>query len=261
MGRVSAPRHLVCEEAEMKPMHCWLYILASLLLLAGGCARRAQHTTRPTNVARQTTGPRNVARQGDLPSWAPEHPSLEFLRAAKLLKAIPPEAQPYSPEYVPCWELFGSLTDKQIAELMTPKYASHSMRFPSKEDADALVRSGDARVEGDHMVIAVRCVSVPIASFSPRQRQLLDKYAAVYTGTNQGPGKHDLLVDLYHAGAEQDLSNVDLFFNGHGHLVMMTFTGHGKPFPFIGAGSFAQLREWKAPLPREKLRAETGRAK
>jgi hypothetical protein len=243
----------------MKPMHCWLCVLASFLLLAGGCARRAQ----------RTPGAGNVARRDDLPSWAPEHPSPEFLHAAKLLKAVPSEAEPYSPEFVPCWELFGSLTDEQIAELMTPKYVPHGMRFPSQEDLDALLKSGDARVEGDHVVLAFRCLSVPIKSLSPRQRQLLDKYAAVYGGTDQGPGKHDLLVDLYHAGAEQDLSNVFLFLSTQGHLVTLSFGGHGKPFPFIGTYSFAQLRESPpfaqlresaAPQLPQKPRAKIGRA-
>jgi hypothetical protein len=239
----------------MKPIHRWLCILALLLLAAGGCAPKAQQTTGPRNVARQ-----NVSRQGDLPSWAPEHPSLEFLRAAKLLKAIPPEAQPYSPEYVPCWELFGSLTDEQIAQFMAVKYSSHSTRGTPNEVVDAMVRSGQARVEGDRIVMAGRWVCVPIESFSPRQRQLLDEYIAVYAGYNQPAGKHDLRVDLYHAGAKQDLSNVDLYFNGLGHLVSFNFQGHGKPFPLIGSGPFAQLRESAGPQLREKPRARTGRA-
>jgi hypothetical protein len=238
----------------MKPIHRWLCILALLLLAAGGCARRAQ----------QTTGPRNVARQDDLPSWAPEHPSPEFLRAAKLLKAVPSEAEPYRPEFVPCWELFGSLTDQQIAAFTTWKYEVRSTRGMG-EILDIWVRNGQARVEGDRFVLAFRWVSVPVKSLSPRQRQLLDRYAAVYGGTDQGPGKHDLLVDLYHAGAKQDLSNVDLWFQAVGHLVVMNFAGRDRPFPMIGSGTFAQLRESAAPGLREKLheepRAETGRAK
>ncbi len=249
----------------MKPMHRWPCVLASFLLLAGagGCASKAQHTT----------GSRNVARQDDLPSWAPQHPSPEFLRAAKLLKAIPPEAQPYSPEYVPCWELFGSLTDQQIAEFMTWRYQLRTTRNLSKDALDAFMKTGQAGVEGDRVVLAFRGAHVPIASFSPRQRQLLDKYTAVYAGENQGPGKHDLLVDLYHAGAKQDLSNVDLYFTANGHLVRLSFQyggdisnfrGRVRLFPFIGSGPFAQLRESTAPQLREKLRekprAKTGRA-
>ncbi len=238
----------------MRPMHRWLCVLASLLLLAGGCASRARHAT----------GPRNVPRHDDLPSWAPEHPSPEFLRAAKLLKAVPPEAEPYNPEFVPCWELFGSLTDQQLTEFTTWKYDFRSTRGTSKELLDIMVSSGQGRVEGDRAVLASRWVSVPVKSLSPRQRQLLDKYAAVYGGTDQGPGKHDLLVDLYHAGAKQDLSNVDLWFQACGHLVMMTFAGHDRPFPLIGSYSFAQVRESAAPRLHEKLqeepRAKTGRA-
>jgi hypothetical protein len=237
----------------MKPIHRWLCVLASLLLLAGGCASRARHAA----------GPKNVARQDDLPSWAPEHPSPEFLRAAKLLKAIPPEAAPYSPEFVPCWELFGSLTDQQLTEFTTWRYQVRSTR--GMEDIlDILVRDGQARVEGDRLVMAMRWVSVPVKSFSPRQRQLLDKYAAVYAGYDQEPGKHDLLVELYRAGAEQDLSNVDLFFCTSGHLVSLMLVGHSRIFPPIGSPSFAQIRESAAPRLREKLheepRAKTGQA-
>jgi len=239
----------------MKPIHRWLCVLALLLLLAGGCAPKAQHTTGPRNVSRQ-----NVSRQDDLPSWAPEHPSPEFLRAARYLKAIPPEAQPYSAEYVPCWELFGSLTDQQLTEFMTWRYQLRTTRNLSKEALDAFMKIGQAGVEGDRVVLAFRGVRVPIKSFSPRQRQLLDKYIAVYAGENQGPGKHDLLVDLYHAGAKQDLSNVDLWFHACGHLVNLNFAGRDKAFPFIGSDSFAQLRESAAPRLREKLRAKTGRA-
>jgi hypothetical protein len=202
-----------------------------------------------------------------LPSWAPEHPSPEFLHAAKLLKAIPQEAEPYRPEFVPCWELFGSLTDQQIAQLMTWRYESRSNA--SKDLVDVMVGNGQGRVEGDRLVMAFRSVSIPMKSFSPRQWQLYDEYAAVYGGTDQGPGKHDLLVDLYHAGAKQDLSNVELYFVGVGHLVTMSFAGRDRPFPMIGSGMFAQLRESPpfaqsrrsaAPQSREKPRARSGRA-
>jgi hypothetical protein len=169
---------------------------------------------------------------------------------------------------VPCWELFGSLTDQQIAELLTWQYQSRSARGASKEMVEMMVKSGEGQVEGDRFTMAFRYVRLPMKSLSPRQRQLLDKYAAVYSGTDQGPGKHDLLVDLYHAGATQDFSNVDLWFQAVGHLVIMSFAGRDRPFPMIGSGAFGQLRESPpfaqfrespAPQLREKPRAKTGR--
>jgi hypothetical protein len=172
---------------------------------------------------------------------------------------VPSEAAPYSPEFVPCWELFGSLTDHQLTEFATWRYQVRSTRG-IEDILDILVRDGQGRVEGDRVVLGMRWVAVPVKSLSPRQRQLLDKYAALYTGYYQDAGKPDLLVELYHAGAEQDLSNVDLFFSAHGHLVSLMFAGHSKPFPLIGSGSFAQVRESAAPRLQEKLRAETGRA-
>jgi hypothetical protein len=230
----------------MRPMHRWLWILAALLLLAGGCARRVQ----------PATAPQTVAHQDDLPSWAPEHPSPEFLRAAKLLKAVPPEAEPYSPDYVPCWELFGSLTDQQLTEFTTWRYQLRDTRTTSKGLLDLMVRNGEGRVEGDRAVFGMRWVSVPVKSFSPRQRQLLGKYAAVYTGYDREPGKHDLLVELYRGGADQDLSNVDLFFCTSGHLVNLMLVGHSKIFPPMGSPAFAQIRESAAPRLHEKLQEE-----
>jgi hypothetical protein len=162
---------------------------------------------------------------------------------------------------LPCWELFGSLTDQQLTEFATWKYEFRSARHTMKEVLDNKVAEGQGRVEGDRAVLAWRWVRVPMKSFSPRQRQLFDKYAAVYAGYNQGPGKHDLLVDLYRAGATQDLSNVDLLFSTHGHLVSLMLVGHGKIFPLIGSGSFAQFRESSAPQLQEAPRVRTGRAK
>jgi len=238
---------------------------AAISLVACGQRNVGTAPRTSTEPARTASAARpEQALQTSLPEWAPEHPSPEFLRAAKFLKAIPPEAQPYSPEYVPCWELFGSLTDQQLTEFTTWKYEFRSTRQTSKELVDIMARNGQGRVEGDRVVMAHRWVRVPMKSFSPRQRQLVDKYSAVYTGTDQGAGKHDLLVDLYHAGAKQDLANVDLWFTANGHLVTLMFAGHDRPFPFIGSYSFAQLRESAAPRLREKLREEprvkTGRA-
>ena len=223
----------------MKPLHRWWCVFALVLLAVVGCAAKAQHST----------GPRNGARQDQLPSWAPQKPSPEFLHAAKLLKAIPSEAQPHSPEYVPCWELFGSLTDKQIAEFTTWKYESRTTSRTPKLLLDTMTKIGQAAVEGDRVVLAKRWVCVPIRSFSPRQRQLLDQYTAVC----KGAGKRDLLADLYHAGAKQDLSNVELYFHGVGHLIVLSFQGHDKLFPHIGSVPFAQLRASAAPRFREKL--------
>jgi hypothetical protein len=231
MNRVSRPR-------------C---ILALLMLLAGGCALKARQT--------QTAAPKSASRQAGLPSWAPENSSPEFLRAAKLLKPIPPEAQPYSAEYIPCWELFGSLTDKQIAEFMTEK----TIKFPSsalpKQIVDANVKSGEGRVEGSYYFTNIKAVRLPMQSLTPRQKELFDKYVAVYEGCNQGAKKPDLLVDLYHAGAKQDLSNVNMRFQTKGRLVSLFFSGIDKAFPIISSGRFAQVVEPKAPQPQKKKRS------
>jgi hypothetical protein len=226
MNRVSRPR-------------C---ILALLILLAGGCALKAQQT--------KTATPKSASRQAGLPSWAPENSSPEFLRAAKLLKPIPPEAQPYSAEYIPCWELFGSLTDKQLAEFMKLKQYIIRQQL-SKDTLDRM----EARVEGNELVFNYRTIQIPMQSLTPRQKELFNKYVAVYEGNNQGGKKPDLLVDLYHAGAKQDLSNVMMCFLTNGRLVRVVFGGISKPFPLIQSGAFAQVIEPKQPQPQKKRRS------
>jgi hypothetical protein len=227
----------------MKPINRWLCVLALLLLFTGGCTSKAQ----------QTPAPKSVSRQAGLPSWAPENPSPEFLRAAKFLKAIPPEAQPYSAEYIPCWELFGSLTNEQIAEFMRKKQMSFSARDIPKGALDSMVKDGD-RVEGGRIISTYRGVHLPMKSLSPRQKELFNKYVAVYTGYNQSAKKPDLLVELYHAGAKQDLSNVALYFQTTGHMLHFFFGGTDRPFPLIESGPVAQVIEPKAPQPQKKKR-------
>jgi hypothetical protein len=130
-----------------------------------------------------------------LPEWAPKNPSPEFLRAAKVLKPIPPEilgslgekAGPaaqavlarYHGTYPPAWEFFGTLSEQQIEHLRS---------------------SGTVRV--------------PVKSMTPAQRHLLDRYFDAWrkamAGQEQIPP--DWLVVLYKEGAKEDLSNVEAGF-------------------------------------------------
>ncbi len=98
-----------------------------------GCGKRAVEA--PRRNAAQTAGV-------PLPEWAPENPSPEFLRAARVLKPIPPEiwrrfGEQAGPEieailerfpntYAPAWEFFGSLSDEQIEHLRS----SGTVRVP-----------------------------------------------------------------------------------------------------------------------------------
>ncbi len=59
---------------------CWALALA---LMALGCGDRAARNPTTTAAGQKAMVP--------LPEWAPKDPSAEFLRAAKVLKPLPPE--------------------------------------------------------------------------------------------------------------------------------------------------------------------------
>jgi hypothetical protein len=140
----------------------------AVLLFAPGCAR---HTAAPEPVVRPA-----VVTKADmpLPSWAPKHPSKEFLRAARVLKPVPEEAQPYSPLHLPAWELFGSLTDQQVKEFLTRKQMSEPIAGMEKSYIDDLKEREHAKQVGDKLVYYWQRIEVRVSSFSPRQRAIFD---------------------------------------------------------------------------------------
>lgn len=128
----------------MKLAWCIVGIIGITAALAfAGCekADRAAETT-PAKTATP------------LPEWAPENPSPEFLRAAKVLTPIPTEGDGMENEIldkvltekwervsVPAWEFFGTLSDEQVNRLFTskpinvggrPASVSRAMRLPYK---------------------------------------------------------------------------------------------------------------------------------
>ncbi len=132
-----------------------------------------------------------------LPDWAPENPSPEFLRAAKVLKPFPlgemlrgPEGNDASTRaqvayatrvWSAAYEFFGTLNDDQTE------------RFLSSKDKHILI---------------------PVGSLTPKQRAALDAY---FEASRQA-GK-DRLVELYKCGANKDLSNVETGFSARGRSV------------------------------------------
>jgi hypothetical protein len=166
--------------------------VATLLtaLLAAGCSTQS----RPPDTAAEPPRPEHGEAAGlpHLPDWAPEEPSPELVRAAKVLRPLPSDAHVAVENaaehaaqialirdhfYPRTWELFGSLSDAQIEEL-----------------------------------VLYREVSVPVAEMTGRQmtvfRRLLDDWRDL---TIQGQ-QCDLEVMLYKAGAREDLSNVAVGF-------------------------------------------------
>jgi hypothetical protein len=155
-----------------------------------------------------------------LPDWAPKDPSLEFLRAAKVLKPMPtetfhsatqsdPAAQAFMDRYArtlpAAWELFGSLTDEQVQRFLT------------------------AKPDTDNPEIA-KLILIPVKSLTPGQRGALDRWFEAWrtamrdlAGSAEEKVEDDRLVTLYKAGAKRDLSNLDVGFNQAGHSVNLTF--------------------------------------
>ena len=158
-------------------------------------------------------------RAGGLPSWSPKHPSKEFLRAAKTLRPVPPEAQEYEPIYVPAWELFGSLTDKQVKQFLTRQQVSRPLASLEPGFRKFAEESEEGRRVGDKLVWYLRYVQVEMKAFSPRQRAIFDALTEAWRTQHRGTPDEDLLVLLYKSGAKKDLSNVVVDFRtlgGHG---------------------------------------------
>jgi hypothetical protein len=133
-----------------------------------------------------------------LPAWAPENPSPEFLRAARVIEPQPEEFRPTADEseltrlalqqryrrtLVPAWELFGTLSDHQIDQLIHAK--SIDLRYVdlTEKQRSTLLRYFDAH---------------------------RDAFAGL-SAEEHGYGE-DPLVELYKAGAAEGLSNVEIEF-------------------------------------------------
>jgi len=143
-----------------------------------------------------------------LPVWAPASPSPEFLRAARVFRTwVDEPAVTDEPELagralqirfhrtlVPAWEFFGSLTDEQIE------------RFRSTKD-----------------------LRIQVKDLTDKQRAALYHFFDVWRQEFKGVSSpntdfsEDWLVDLYKAGAKEDLSNVQIQFlvRGSGRVAMI----------------------------------------
>jgi len=87
------------------------------------------------------------------------------------------------------FELFGTLSDGQIEQLLTDKK-----------------------------------IQIPVKSLTGKQRKLLDQYFDAWKEALAGePEIDDLLALLYKQGAEEDLSNVRVGFDCDGRTVNLVF--------------------------------------
>lgn len=160
----------------------WIVVV---LLVGMGCARQPKPATRAPQVA-----------AAPLPWWAPKEPSPEFLRAARVIRAWPEEVAPgdfvarsfaerYRRTLPAAWEVFGRLSDQQIARLLRTREIHLAYRDLTKEQRAALLH----------------CFEVYRKTFE-----------GVTLPESEGGDDTDPLVVLYKHGAKEDLSNVDVAF-------------------------------------------------
>jgi hypothetical protein len=199
-----------------------LLTLCLLLLLLTGCGRHETET--PTRVE---PSPEPNAL---LPEWAPEDPSEEFLRAARVLKPTPSEiyltaADPmeravqevaWHDHILPrTWEMFGTLADEQVEHFLSAKE-----------------------------------VFVKVTEMTPEQRAALQRLLDDFQGLEAGGQDFDLEVRLYKFGAREDLSNVQVGFvtaegEGATHQVIfmasVVWAKPGDPHGTYGLGAIGHI--------------------
>ncbi len=189
----------------------------AVAVAALGCGKSQKPTTTPAGPEARVL----------LPKWAPENPSPEFLRAARVFRtwvdepAITDEADlagraldsRFRRALVPAWEFFGSLSDEQIE------------RFRSTRD-----------------------LRIGVKDLTDKQRAALYRFFDVWRKEFKGVSSvntefgEDWLVELYKLGAKEDLSNVEVQFlvRGRGRVAMILRSRQrdgslGPPCP-IGLG-------------------------
>jgi hypothetical protein len=190
----------------------FLFVCCAVLLTLASCAsRHVQHAVAlPAGVI--------------LPDWAPKTPSAEFVRAAGVLKPMAGEnASNLSQQaadarihlvLVPGWEFFGTLNDDQIQHLLTSK-----------------------------------SMNIPYTALTKNQQDKLKSFFDVWRDTmkdappDSGMAGDDLLVNLYKAGAKEDLSNVrislDIRASGIVRFAALIVKANGvvsPPITFVGLG-------------------------
>jgi hypothetical protein len=169
-------------------------LIAVAVLLPLGCARKTATTPAPeAKPAAKESVP--------LPSWAPQSPSPEFLRAARVLKPIPADMMQNAGEamQVPAavlkryerwwpagWEFFGTFSDAQTEQVLKTKF-----------------------------------LRVHVRNLTPRQRKAFEAFMDAIDSALAGASRPEYRVSLYKFGAKKDLSNVDVGFDIDAHALLI----------------------------------------
>jgi len=131
-----------------------------------------------------------------LPEWAPENPSPEFLRAARMLKPLPSEILgPAAAEK--------GISESAMMAMVAPIWGRAYEFFGSLSD-DQMERLRETGV-----------IRLPVRSLAAPQREAMERFIATRDDVLQG----DLRVTWFKSGAGEDLSNVDVGFALDGHVV------------------------------------------
>ena len=215
-------------------LRVWCLVVLGAALLAG-CQQAKVTSEKPSAKA-----PR-IVNGVALPSWAPEKPSPELLRALKTLKPIPEEASKYEPNVLAAFEFFGTLTDAQVAKFVKPTPKSYKL---ANADAD-LIRfykeKYNATEQAGNLVWQAQEIWLPVKGLTPEQYQALLKVVAAGRAGAPGGGEEGYDVALYRAGASKDFSNAMVSFVVMGHAVDLHLTVQsGKGMSGFG-GWVAQL--------------------
>ncbi len=215
----------------MRIKHCIaVWVLIAAMSFAGCGKKTAQAPVATSQEPLATSGQahaKSTPEQPPLPEWAPQNPSPEFLRAAKVLKPLPFEypmtsnvgpglTEAYKQKlrrlvYPAAYEFFGSLTDQQMKSFLTKK----EIRLRARE-------------------------------LSPAQRRALDNWFESFRkAAESGPSEYqDIRVILYKLGAREDLSNIRFGFGmNKSHSVGVYFwlrEAQGDPKAAM-TSDFAQL--------------------
>jgi len=147
-----------------------------------------------------------------LPSWAPKNPSPEFVRAARVLKPLPPVNHAVGLLDIPIWESFGALTDQQLNDFMKIQQVRLKTGIMPQQAISKMKKDYGATEERGYIVYDTRRISIPVKAMSAVQRRAFDKVAEASRS------------ELMKLGANQDMSNVSLDFDANGgHVMWVSF--------------------------------------
>ncbi len=198
----------------MRKQIVWLALMPVMLVF--GCGHRAAEEPSNVRPAREAAVP--------LPEWAPENPSPEFLRAARVLKPIPGEM--LTPGG-------GTHTTMETGLHPTLVARTQGILFPAAYEFFGSFSDQEIERFLQEMHLRIR-----VQDLTSGQRAALDNLLKASHESVAGFDEDDFEVTLFKMGAKEDLSNVDTGFSVHGAMVHVEFwiRLHGGKETFFNSG-------------------------